>query len=1099
MINIVNVSTTKNKEKGDNAKDSSYDNDQQTQIEAAENNNSHLDQTSNLVIDTDISERRYSNNSSDASSDIFPYVVTTEPPLEMENINFMDNHQSDATGIALRSPIEMPSTNFFGNDLIEQISSKGNSIEYQSLNEKNSDFYFPFTATRDEYDINKSPTRPPLLRSRSSNLSILFAELPSNDLNSDLLQKIDLKDVKSSNDSDNDAAEVISLNDLSFSKDVDTEINTHLAASVADEKRFSFDSIIPGSSFVISSQGERVNPAPIEDLQINASPLSSEDFNDKSNNDDNNISNTTINSDQSNDNTSNNTNNLLSKDGLFSYNAAHGEYSSPVKHSVQRLALPSQTSTRSIISFTSEMSDGTPFSVNSSSSKSKYLYGSLEDHAKLVNDYQTTLISRRSSMDLSHMNVISGSVRRESPIIIKAIPVERMQQIKKVLREAIPVVARKRFKEIEVAAEYASLCVQDAFQGRLSNGLANNSKKSKWIYWIFRVQTSDALLKLVVYSCVVHTLSVFFEPEYQCTVSLILNAFHFCVLLAYAVDIGLKMTYEGVQEYFKHDWQKIYFTVTVMTILDLSCNFCLMYTNFLRPIPGLLRARTGRRFFEILQKMMPGTYRSLVPIIFFIFVMTIISYVLFDAHIEELSDTCLTNYNWFFLIFTNDTFSRLLPPETHKTIIYVTFFLPAVYVGQKFLLSLVIGETYDTYRSYVKKQLKKERLKELQGLTKAFCALDEEKTGWISHISFRECLSKLKPELGREEAALYYELISNGNEHGVSKDISNFSAVLWEVLPVLIETMVFTLIVSYIFGLLGNLLFGQYVETWSTPRQAFVKAQQLSYMVNFVDSMEEVVSVTHLSASLYFIFYLILSLAVSNIALSIIMDLHSKIADSIKSKSKKDNAISANAYFDTVVNKARTRMAASAFNLNFDKITISKFQTSDVRHFISDNTEDHIKLEDIQQCQKYHPKFDLIKHYREETHRHKDLRWDMEFIKYCKENQLYQEVVFELGSTVFEAGLPADHFYLLLEGHVHIFLLEDCKQCILKATNFIGVECLQPSSLYTMTVIPDKDRIKCLEFKRNHLLNGFSEEMTGSIVRAMFRVRQLITSSAKNS
>lgn len=41
-------------------------------------------------------------------------------------------------------------------------------------------------------------------------------------------------------------------------------------------------------------------------------------------------------------------------------------------------------------------------------------------------------------------------------------------------------------------------------------------------------------------------------------------------------------------------------------MLDLAFNHCSVYSNPLRPVVGVLRARKGRRFFEVLKKMMPG-------------------------------------------------------------------------------------------------------------------------------------------------------------------------------------------------------------------------------------------------------------------------------------------------------------------------------------------------------------------------------------------------------------------------------------------------------------------------------------------------------------
>ena len=48
----------------------------------------------------------------------------------------------------------------------------------------------------------------------------------------------------------------------------------------------------------------------------------------------------------------------------------------------------------------------------------------------------------------------------------------------------------------------------------------------------------------------------------------------------------------------------------------------------------------------------------------------------------------------------------------------VSFYLFFI-VGALFLVSLVLGVTFDAYTGHTKKQVKSERLKEIQGLSKA--------------------------------------------------------------------------------------------------------------------------------------------------------------------------------------------------------------------------------------------------------------------------------------------------------------------------------------------------------------------------------------------
>lgn len=112
-------------------------------------------------------------------------------------------------------------------------------------------------------------------------------------------------------------------------------------------------------------------------------------------------------------------------------------------------------------------------------------------------------------------------------------------------------------------ASFAALCIIDAFQGRLSNGLANNSKKSGLIYSIFCIQTSRILLMSVLYASVVHTVSVFVSNNAgdTCVNSTLYTVLQWCIMLLYMFDVGLKMYYEGLHV---SEWLVIHFTPSLL-------------------------------------------------------------------------------------------------------------------------------------------------------------------------------------------------------------------------------------------------------------------------------------------------------------------------------------------------------------------------------------------------------------------------------------------------------------------------------------------------------------------------------------------------------
>lgn len=47
------------------------------------------------------------------------------------------------------------------------------------------------------------------------------------------------------------------------------------------------------------------------------------------------------------------------------------------------------------------------------------------------------------------------------------------------------------------------------------------------------------------------------------------------------------------------DWQIVYAAVTVAMIVETLLFGCLYFTNPFRPVQGVLRARAGRRFFDV--------------------------------------------------------------------------------------------------------------------------------------------------------------------------------------------------------------------------------------------------------------------------------------------------------------------------------------------------------------------------------------------------------------------------------------------------------------------------------------------------------------------
>jgi hypothetical protein len=128
----------------------------------------------------------------------------------------------------------------------------------------------------------------------------------------------------------------------------------------------------------------------------------------------------------------------------------------------------------------------------------------------------------------------------------RKVSTKRRNEIFRALRRSVRVIAKEKRDAMQKHAAFAKLCVLDAFQGRLSNGLANNSKKAAWIYNVFCIQTSSWMFQAVVIGSVLHTFSIFLEPANSCPNSILFKLMQYLILIIYATDIGLKMSYEGV-------------------------------------------------------------------------------------------------------------------------------------------------------------------------------------------------------------------------------------------------------------------------------------------------------------------------------------------------------------------------------------------------------------------------------------------------------------------------------------------------------------------------------------------------------------------------
>mmetsp|Transcript_6435 Transcript_6435/g.12358 ORF Transcript_6435/g.12358 Transcript_6435/m.12358 type:complete len:1014 (-) Transcript_6435:1303-4344(-) len=360
---------------------------------------------------------------------------------------------------------------------------------------------------------------------------------------------------------------------------------------------------------------------------------------------------------------------------------------------------------------------------------------------------------------------------------------ERHDYIIKLFTTNASKLIKQRRAEIDKNGAFAALCVRDAFEGRLGNGLATNSTKSAFIFGIYSLQTNEHWMNLVILSSAFHSILTFMEPGYgvdTCSdadwndqsywdiIGPFLVYLHYLIWFIHALDAGMKVFYQGVREYFNHDWQQLYITAIFLHFVDL-CIFKQTYmTNPLRPVVGLLRDRRGRRFFSVVKLILYQMQEFLMPLFAFVF-MIAVGCVLKEAKADSSHTLVYYGYNWLCLILTNDTFSRLFPDiDASSDIMSALAIFLLMYFGQGFIVNVLLGATLETFRAVSTKQIKKENLKRNQGLVKAFAVLDTHKSGRIQLAQFTTFLQHWKPELNTVQQKLYYELICAGDQEGVT-------------------------------------------------------------------------------------------------------------------------------------------------------------------------------------------------------------------------------------------------------------------------------------------------------------------------------------------
>ncbi|CAM9277734.1 unnamed protein product, partial [Discosporangium mesarthrocarpum] len=353
----------------------------------------------------------------------------------------------------------------------------------------------------------------------------------------------------------------------------------------------------------------------------------------------------------------------------------------------------------------------------------------------------------------------------------------RRLKMRRLFKQGAGKVMRERAEEMERRSKLAAYFVQDAFNGRLKHGMAEMSRRPWYIFAAFRLQTSKWWLYTIFMCNVVHSLLVFFENpvapanggggdagkgagvgghgKWLEVVGLL------CVGV-YLMDVLLKVSYMGVRRYLKKPWQSLFVAIVMILAVDATRIFGpVPYTRPLRPAVLSLRTRSVRRFYSVVGNMLPIFLRVCVPVMFFMLLSASYAAMAFGREKQEFSDPASSGYSIWVLMAFADNYDSLVNEGLSQNPVYLPFVVMILLVGSVFLLSLLMGVTYDVFIEYTTKQVNNERIKELQGLTRAFTTMDMHGTGKLSSVVWDRFLQHLMPKSTWHERALHFEIASN--------------------------------------------------------------------------------------------------------------------------------------------------------------------------------------------------------------------------------------------------------------------------------------------------------------------------------------------------
>ncbi|XP_030854181.1 uncharacterized protein LOC115929441 isoform X2 [Strongylocentrotus purpuratus] len=327
-------------------------------------------------------------------------------------------------------------------------------------------------------------------------------------------------------------------------------------------------------------------------------------------------------------------------------------------------------------------------------------------------------------------------------------------------------------RELKLSAAH----IDDAISGRGKYGKARAFFKSKQGRWCFKIINNRYSKYLVLFMATIHLILTFFEPPSSMSTSPAVFALTPLCILVYAADVGVHMGFLSWPVFWSLDenrWIRREFIFTCMYTID----YLMLVTETLvglrlaqpfrclRAAIILCKLNNVQHIWDVVMSIVIKLGKVFVIIFVFITLFSAIGVHLYtDTYhdIESEASNCtgnstnvyvgafdhvgITSLRLFVLLSTENYPDLMIPAyrTSHWNFLYFGIFL---FVGVFFLTAIILAIIVDSYWSFAKKHVKKERARERAELAKAWNLLDPLGQGSLPKDDgrFLKLLRILKP------------------------------------------------------------------------------------------------------------------------------------------------------------------------------------------------------------------------------------------------------------------------------------------------------------------------------------------------------------------